>query len=123
MVTIIYLDNASTTQVDVYLKELIDKYTYDFYGNPGGLHNFGMIANKAIEKAREQVAVALNAKPENIIFTSGGSESNTLVIMGLADHLRKHHQNHIITTQYEHHSVLNAMKEMERRGLEVARFD
>lgn len=119
MIQIIYLDSASTTQVDKNLKELIDKYTYDLYGNPGGLHNFGMVTKGAIERAREQVATAVKTEPENIIFTSGGSESNTLAIVGLANHLQRHHQNHIITTQYEHHSVLNAMKEMEKRGFEV----
>lgn len=119
----IYLDNASTTQVDVNLKSLIDRYLYNQYGNAGSIHTFGTEAKRAIEFARNQVANGLGAKNENIIFTSSGSEANTLAIVGLANHLNKLHLKHIITTKYEHHSVLNAMKEMERRGFDVTYLD
>lgn len=119
----IYLDNASTTQVDVNLKELIDRYLYNQYGNAGSIHAFGSEAKRAIEFAREQVAESLGATNENIIFTSSGSEANTLAIVGLANHLNNLHLKHIITTKYEHHSVLNAMKEMEQRGFKVTYLD
>lgn len=119
----IYLDNASTTQVDVNLKSLIDRYLYNQYGNAGSIHTFGTEAKQAIEFARNQVANSLGATSENIIFTSSGSEANTLAIVGLANHLNKLHLKHIITTKYEHHSVLNAMKEMERRGFDVTYLD
>ncbi len=119
----IYLDNASTTQVDISVKNLIDKYLYENYGNAGSAHCFGLESKKAIDMARNQIATSLNTSSENVIFTSCGSEANTLAIVGLANHLQSLNLNHIITTKYEHHSVLNAMKEMERRGFEVAYLD
>lgn len=119
----IYLDNASTTQVDTSVKNLIDKYLYENYGNAGSIHRFGAESKRAVDVARNQIATSLITSPENIIFTSCGSEANTLAIVGLANHLQSLHLNHIITTKYEHHSVLNAMKEMERRGFEVTYLD
>lgn len=119
----IYLDNASTTQVSPDLKQLIDKYLYDNYGNASSIYRFGVESERAIDVAREQIATAFSTTQENIIFTSGGSEANTLAIIGLANHLQSLHLNHIITTKYEHHSVLNAMKEMEWRGFEVTYLD
>lgn len=119
----IYLDNASTTQVDTSVKNLIDKYLYENYGNAGSVHSFGAESKRAIDVARNQIATSLITSQENVIFTSCGSEANTLAIVGLANHLQSLHLNHIITTKYEHHSVLNAMKEMERRGFEVTYLD
>ena len=119
----IYLDNASTTQVDTSVKNLIDKYLYKNYGNAGSVHSFGAESKRAVDVARNQIATSLITSQENVIFTSCGSEANTLAIVGLANHLQSLHLNHIITTKYEHHSVLNAMKEMERRGFEVTYLD
>lgn len=119
----IYLDNASTTQVDTSVKNLIDKYLYENYGNAGSVHSFGAESKRAVDVARNQIATSLITSQENVIFTSCGSEANTLAIVGLANHLHSLNLNHIITTKYEHHSVLNAMKEMERRGFEVTYLD
>lgn len=119
----IYLDNASTTQVDTSVKNLIDKYLYENYGNAGSVHSFGAESKRAVDVARNQIATSLITSQENVIFTSCGSEANTLAIVGLANHLQSLNLNHIITTKYEHHSVLNAMKEMERRGFEVTYLD
>ena len=119
----IYLDNASTTQVDTSVKDLIDKYLYENYGNAGSVHSFGAESKRAVDVARNQIATSLITSPENVIFTSCGSEANTLAIVGLANHLQSLNLSHIITTKYEHHSVLNAMKEMERRGFEVTYLD
>lgn len=119
----IYLDNASTTQVNSEFRDLIDKYLFDNYGNASSLHSFGAESKQAINVAREQIAKSFSTSKENIIFTSCGSEANTLAIVGLANHLKSLNLNHIITTKYEHHSVLNAMKEMERRGFEVTYLD
>lgn len=119
----IYLDNASTTQVDTSVKNLIDKYLYENYGNAGSVHSFGAESKRAVDAARNQIATSLITSQENVIFTSCGSEANTLAIVGLANHLQSLNLNHIITTKYEHHSVLNAMKEMERRGFEVTYLD
>lgn len=119
----IYLDNASTTQVDTSVKNLIDKYLYENYGNAGSVHSFGAESKRAVDVARNQIATSLITSQENVIFTSCGSEANTLAIVGLANHLQSLNLNHIITTKYEHHSILNAMKEMERRGFEVTYLD
>lgn len=119
----IYLDNASTTQVSVKFKDIIDKYLYSNFGNAGSPHLMGGKSKKAIDSARRQVASFVNTEPDNIIFTSSGSEANTMAILGLSKHLSDLNLKHIITSKYEHHSVLNAMKEMERRGFEVTYLD
>ena len=119
----LYFDNASTTEVDPRYRELILNNLFNTYGNPGSIHHFGMKSKEILDSARLQVAIALNAKPDNVVFTSSGSEANTLAILGMAEHLKKYKLNHIITSKYEHHSVLNAMKEMERQGFDVTYLD
>lgn len=95
----------------------------EYYGNAGSLHSFGAESKRAIDNARNQIATYLATSQDNVIFTSCGSEANTLAIVGLANYLKSLNLNHIITTKYEHHSVLNAMKEMERRGFEITYLD
>lgn len=119
----IYLDSASTTAVDKELTKVINMYLYEFYGNAGSPHKFGRTCRNVIEEARNQISHAVNVNSDGVIFTSCGSEANTLAIVGLANHLQSLNLNHIITTKYEHHSVLNAMKEMERYGFEVTYLD
>lgn len=119
----IYLDNAATTKVSSEVLEAMIPYFSDVYGNPESIHSAGRKAAKAIEKAREQVAVPIGADPSNIIFTSGGSEANTLAIVGLADYLKSVGRTHIITTKVEHHSVLNAIKSLFDSGFEVTWLD
>ena len=112
----IYLDNAATTFSEKVIAAVLPSLCE---GNPSSKHFMGELARKQIETARSRVADFLNSSPEDIIFTSSGSEANTLAILGLADHLSKLGLKHIITSAYEHHSVLNAMGEMEKRGFEV----
>ena len=119
----IYLDNASTTEVSEDFRQIINRYLYENYANAGSIHRFGNVSKQAVETARSEVAKALNANPENIIFTSSGSEANNLAILGLERYFKKSRMKHIITTKYEHHSVLNAMKELERRGYDVTYLD
>lgn len=119
----IYLDSASTTEVASELKETIDRYLYTDYGNPGNLHSLGQKSKNTIETARKQISDSLGCSPDSIIFTSSGSEANTLAIIGLTQYLKRTGLRHIITTKYEHHSVLNAMKEMEGRGFDVTYLD
>lgn len=119
----LYFDNASTTKVDPRYRELILNSLFDNYGNAGSIHRFGAKSKEVLDNSRLQVATALNAQPENIVFTSSGSEANTLAILGIANHLKRLNLNHIITSKYEHHSVLNAMKEMERQGFDVTYLD
>lgn len=115
----IYLDNAATTKVSQEVLDAMLPYFTQEYGNAGSVHSMGEHAAKAIGAARKQVAAPINASPDNIIFTSGGSEANTLAIMGLANYLKSIGKNHIITTQVEHHSVLECMKCMFDNGFYV----
>lgn len=114
----IYLDNAATTQVSEEVLEAMLPYYREFYGNPGSLHDYGLKAAKAVEQARETIAATINARPENIIFTSGGSEANSLAILGIADYLKKIGKMHIITTCVEHKSVLNSIKQLIYHGFD-----
>ena len=105
----IYLDNAATTKIDDYVSCYMKKYINENYANPGGLYSEGREAKHAIATARSQVANLINAIEENIIFTSGGSASNTLGIIGISSHLRKLNKMTIVTTAFEHESVIKAV--------------
>lgn len=115
----IYLDNAATTKVSQEVIDAMLPYMSLDYGNPGSIHSMGRLAANAIEKARKQVAKPINADPECIIFTSGGSEANTLAIVGLADYLRRVGKTHIITSTVEHQSVLEPIKYLFDNGFDV----
>lgn len=106
----VYLDNASTTQVDPEVVEAMMPYLTEQYGNPGTIYSFGRSAKKAVEKARAQVAAFIGAEPEQIIFTSGGTESNNTVFASLENHLRESGKTYIISTMLEHDSVLRAIE-------------
>lgn len=108
----IYLDNASTTQVDDEVLDAMLPFLKDSYGNAGALYELGRRSADAIAEARENVALLIGASPEQIIFTSGGTEANNMVFYGLADTLLTQDRNCIITTQIEHDSILNATKNM-----------
>lgn len=113
-----YLDNSATTPVLPAAAQKAVELMTDNFGNPSSLHQKGFSARKAVELARAQVAEKLSAKPEELIFTSGGTEANNLAIFGAAEALRRR-GNKIVTTRIEHDSVLNPMKELERQGFEV----
>lgn len=115
----IYLDNAATTMVSDEVIAAMRSYEKFAYGNPGSIHSMGRDAAKAIARARKQVAKPIGANPENIIFTSGGSESNSLAIVGLANYLKSKGKTHIITSTIEHPSVLEAIKALFYMGFEV----
>ncbi len=114
----VYLDYNASTPVDPRVAEAMLPYLRDEYGNPSSLHQLGERAKRAVEKAREQVAVLLGCDADEIVFTSGGSESNNTVIKGVAFKLRQVGY-HIITTQIEHSAVLNPCKFLERLGFFV----
>ena len=115
----IFLDTASTTKVKPKVKAEINKYLNTNYANPMAVYGFANEPKEVVEKSRNMIAENLDCKPENIIFTSGGSESNSLAIKGAAfQHFRNTKKpGHIITTEIEHHSVLNACRELEEMGL------
>lgn len=108
----VYLDNASTTRVDPRVLAKMLPYFDETYGNPGSIHNIGISARYAIKKARKQVAKFLSASPEQIIFTSGGTEANNLALQGISEYLIENGKCHIITSATEHDSVLNTVEKM-----------
>jgi len=112
----IYLDNAATTKTDPKVVKAMVPYFITKYGNASSLHKLGTEAKNALEDSRKTIAKYINAKPEEIIFTSGGTESNNLTVKGLA--LEKK-SGHIITTKIEHDCVMNACKWLETLGFKV----
>lgn len=116
----IYLDNASTTQIDPEVLDAMMPFLKDEYGNAGTLYSLGRRAAEAVAIARQSVADLIGATPEQIIFTSGGTESNNMVFKGTRDIMLMHGKNRIITTQIEHDSVLNAVKDMCKPDIKPA---
>ena len=118
----IYMDYAATTPVDkLVLKELLPFFDYIF-GNPSSIHSWGRAAFDAVENARERIANLLNSEPNEIIFTSGGTESDNLAIKGVAyknKDKRGTKGAHIITSVVEHPAVLEACKHLEKQGFNV----
>lgn len=104
----IYLDNAATTQIDPIVLEAMLPYLREEYGNAGALYSIGRRAKDAVENARSQVARFINCKPEQIIFTSSGSEGNNLVMMGVAEYLKKNNKKGIAVSEIEHDSVIKS---------------
>lgn len=115
----IYLDNASTTKPSENVKKAAIQ-AMESFGNPSSMHRLGIDAEKIIKKAAENTAKVLGVKPENIYFTSGGTEANNTAILGYCRKNKKR-GNHIITTMIEHPSVSEPFKVLEREGFEVTR--
>lgn len=117
----IYLDNSATTQIDPEVLDAMMPYLTDKFGNASSIHHFGQETRAAVDKARHQVAALINARPNEIVFTSGGTESNNLAIRGLlqrrADTLVR--ASHIITSAIEHPAVKNVCEDLEKRGFSV----
>lgn len=111
----IYLDNAATTAVCKEAKEAMVPLLEDEYGNPSANYPFGDRAGSIVERARIRIAGMINANPENIIFTSGGTESDNSAVLKIKDI----ENSHIITTKIEHHAVLNTCEYARKKGVEV----
>lgn len=114
---VIYLDNNATTQVAAEVQEAMLPYFSELYGNPSSMHTFGGQVHRKIEVAREQVAALINADPDEIIFTSCGTESDNTAIMSSLESLPQ--KKHILTTRVEHPAVLNFCKAMYRKGYKI----
>ena len=114
----VYLDYAGTAPTDPEAIKAMQPYFFEKFGNASSVHSFGQEARKAIEDSRQTVASFLGAKPEEIIFTSGGTESDNFAIFGVADALIKK-GNHIITSVIEHHAVGEPCKFLEKKGFKV----
>ncbi len=114
----IYLDNSATTRCFPEAAKLMYKVMTEDYGNPSSLHQKGIDAEKYVREAKEIIAKNLKAEPKEIYFTSGGTESDNLALMGAA-HANQRAGRHLITTRIEHPAILNTMKELENQGFQV----
>ena len=114
----VYMDNAATTPVSPAVLEKMLPYFSECYGNANSIHSTGLDARKALNAARKKVATALNCNPEEVYFTSGGSESDNWALKGVAFANRKK-GNHIITSAIEHHAILHTCEWLEKQGFEI----
>ncbi|MDX8289951.1 cysteine desulfurase family protein [Metabacillus indicus] len=114
----IYLDHAATSPMHPAVIEQMVPHMQNVFGNPSSIHGFGRESRRLLDEARSVIAASLHARPKEIIFTSGGTEADNMAILGTASAYR-HKGNHIITTQVEHHAVLNTCKNLEKQGFEV----
>ena len=114
----IYLDHNATTRPDPAVREEMFACLDNAFGNPSSLHAFGQEARRIVDRSRNRAAKLISAAPDEIIFTSGGTESNNQALYGIAESLGKN-KRHIITTAIEHHALLHPCAYLERRGFEV----
>jgi len=114
----VYLDHSATTPVRPEVVEVINRYLVEAWGNPSSIHSFGREAKKGLEEARSQVAGLIKAQPEEIVFTSGGTEADNLAILGTAAGYEKKGR-HVIISSIEHHAALDSAKALEKEGFRV----
>src|SRR3954452_19781112 len=113
----VYLDCNATTPLERDVHTEILRVFDEEFGNAGSrTHEFGVRANRVVQKARAQVAAVMAAQPEEVIFTSGGTESNNIARLGLSDFGARTGRRHVISTEIEHKAVLEPLEELERRG-------
>ena len=116
----IYLDCNATTPLEPRVCAEMMRYFDSEFGNAGSrTHEFGLRANRAVQHARERVAAVLEAQPQEVVFTSGATESNNLVILGLAPHGDETGKKHIVSTQIEHKAVLEPLEILQQRGFDI----
>ena len=118
----IYLDNAATTPVHPGVLKAMLPYLEEQYGNPSGIYEFAEKSKEAVDRVREIIAVSINAKPGEIYFTSGGTESDNWALAGMAEALSGK-GNHIITTAIEHHAIINTCEYLKQRGFDITYLD
>lgn len=119
----IYLDNAGTTKVSSHvLKEMLP-YFCEEYGNASSLHSLGQRAKEVIENSRALIAHCINAKPQEIYFTSGGSESDNQAILSAVKIGERTNKKHIISSKFEHHAILHTLEKLKKQGFEVTYLD
>lgn len=121
--TTIYVDNAATTKTSRTAIETMLPYMDKIYGNPSSLHSVGQAAADALRKAREEAAEVLGCEPNEITFTSGGSEADNQALVSAAAIGARKGKKHIISTAFEHHAILHTLKKLEKEGFEVTLLD
>ena len=121
--TTIYVDNAATTKTSRTAVEAMLPYMDKIYGNPSSLHSVGQAAADALRKAREEAAEVLGCEPNEITFTSGGSEADNQALVSAAAIGARKGKKHIISTAFEHHAILHTLKKLEKEGFEVTLLD
>ena len=119
----IYADNAATTKMSEKALETMVSLIKDTYGNPSSLYEFGQKSREVLEDAREKVAKAIGANPKEIIFTSGGSESDNQAILSAAKAGEAAGKKHIISSAFEHHAVLHTLNKLKKEGFEITLLD
>ena len=119
----IYVDNAATTKMSEAAIQTFTDLIRDTYGNPSSLYEFGQQAKDVLEQARRDVAEAIGAQPNEIIFTSGGSEADNQAIMSAAKIGEIRGKKHIVSTAFEHHAVLHTLNKLKKRGFEITLLD
>ena len=115
----VYADNAATTRIHPDVVNAMMPAFDELYGNPSTIYSKGREAREAVDKAREQVAKAIHCRPQEIYFTSCGTESDNWAIRGIAKHYANKKGKHIISTNIEHHAVLETLKSMEKEGFDI----
>src|SRR3990167_3352079 len=118
----IYMDHAAGTPLDPRVKDIMEPYLTEEFGNPGGLYREGRRAKDAIENARKTVAGVLNCATDEIVFTSGGTEGDVLALMGVA-HAYMEKGRHIVSTNIEHHAVLSTLIALKKEEFEITLVD
>ncbi len=119
----IYLDNAATTKMSKTAINAMLPYMDNVYGNPSSLHSVGQAASEALAAARKQIAECIGTLPEEITFTSGGSEADNQAIISAARIGQRNGKRHIISTAFEHHAVLHTLHKLEKEGFEITLLD
>lgn len=120
---IIYADNAATTALEWETLQHMLPYLSDCYGNPSGAYPLARSAAKAVEEAREMTAKRINAAPDEIYFTSGGTEADNWALRSAASIGAKNGKRHIVSTKFEHHAVLHTLEALSKRGFDVTYVD
>ena len=116
----VYLDCNATTPLDPRVRQVLLRYLDEEYGNEGSrTHEYGSAAKRAVQQARDQVASVVDCKREEVLFTSGATESNNLAILGLVDFGIANNRRHIVSTLIEHKAVLEPLADLESKGFEV----
>lgn len=115
----IYADNAATTKMSETVIKIMTECMNEYYGNPSSLYRIGQRAKEKLEDARFEIAKIINAEPREIIFTSGGSESDNQALLSACIAGKRKGKTHIISSAFEHHAILHTLKKLEKEGFEV----